>query len=211
MIKLKELLNEAAGKLSISQLPLDFIFKYPIGGTSKPGNFEDWYRDGMKLKKGRIEKFSPEDDKKLRSLINIWWDEYDDVPMADFNNGRDSKEIKKVKKDILDFLKQKSKVITEVVTEGPQKVGNVNAFGASKVLGKGKKVLGFVPDTPNAVATLIQDFPQAMEIEFKQGFFSDGKLLKSIKKGDKVWKELEKRYLDKQTKDAMKAGFNIVT
>ena len=209
MIKLKELLNEAAGKLSISQLPLDFIFKYPIGGTSKPGNFEDWYRDGMKLKKGRIEKFSPEDDKKLRSLINIWWDEYDDVPMADFHNGRDSKEIKKVKKDILDFLKQKSKVITEVVTEGPQKVGNVNAFGASKVLGKGKKVLGFVPDTPNAVATLIQDFPQAMEIEFKQGFFSDGKLLKSIKKGDKVWKELEKRFLDTATKDTMKAGFKM--
>ena len=209
MIKLKELLNEAAGKLSISQLPLDFIFNYPIAHTSTPGNFQDWYRDGMKLKKGRIEKFSPEDDKKLRSLINIWWDEYDDVPMADFHNGRDSKEIKKVKKDILDFLKQKSKVITEVVTEGPQKVGNVNAFGASKVLGKGKKVLGFVPDTPNAVATLIQDFPQAMEIEFKQGFFSDGKLLKSIKKGDKVWKELEKRFLDTATKDTMKAGFKM--
>ena len=97
----------------------------------------------------------------------------------------------------------------ESVNEAPQKVGNVNAFGASKVLGKGKKVLGFVADTPNAVATLIQDFPQAMEIEFKQGFFSDGKLLKSIKKGDKVWKELEKRYLDKQTKDAMKASFSI--
>ena len=300
MIKLKGLLNEVAGKLSISQLPLDFIFNYPIAHTSTPGNFEDWYRDGMKLKKGRIEKFSPEDDKKLRSLINIWWDEYDDVPMADFHNGRDSKEIKKVKKDILDFLKQKSKVITEVVTEGPQKVGNVNAldpkaekfldaiqvndrsikdlknitvdatpqgnwsvyykgkrmftlngkmlddktimkyglehmdeslsegkkiqksvneapqkvgnvnaFGASKVLGKGKKVLGFVPDTPNAVATLIQDFPQAMEIEFKQGFFSDGKLLKSIKKGDKVWKELEKRFLDTATKDTMKAGFKM--
>ena len=99
--------------------------------------------------------------------------------------------------------------LKDLLNEGPQKVGNVNAFGASKVLGKGKKVLGFVADTPNAVATLIQDFPQAMEIEFKQGFFSDGKLLKSIKKGDKVWKELEKRYLDKQTKDAMKAGFNI--
>jgi len=70
-------------------------------------------------------------------------------------------------------------------------------------------VLGFVPDTPNAVATLIQDFPQAMEIEFKQGFFSDGKLLKSIKKGDKVWKELEKRFLDTATKDTMKAGFKM--
>ena len=103
------------------------------------------------------------------------------------------------------------KLTIESINEAPQKVGNVNAFGASKVLGKGKKVLGFVADTPNAVATLIQDFPQAMEIEFKQGFFSDGKLLKSIKKGDKVWKELEKRYLDKQTKDAMKAGFNIIT
>ena len=120
MIKLKGLLNEAAGKLSISQLPLDFIFKYPIGGTSKPGNFEDWYRDGMKLKKGRIEKFSPEDDKQLRSLINIWWDEYDDVPMADFHNGRDSKEIKKVKKDIQDFLIKKSKVISESVNEASE-------------------------------------------------------------------------------------------
>ena len=101
--------------------------------------------------------------------------------------------------------------LKDILNEAPQKIGNVNAFGASKVLGKGKKVLGFVADTPNAVATLIQDFPQAMEIEFKQGFFSHGKLLKSIKKGDKVWKELEKRYLYKQTKDAMKAGFNIVT
>ena len=99
--------------------------------------------------------------------------------------------------------------LKDLLNEAPQKVGNINAFGTSKVLGKGNKVLGFVPDTPNAVATLIQDFPQAMEIEFKQGFFSDGKLLKSIKKGDKVWKELEKRYLDKQTKDAMKAGFSI--
>ena len=106
-------------------------------------------------------------------------------------------------------LSKLKSTIKESVNEAPQKVGNVNAFGASKVLGKGKKVLGFVADTPNAVATLIQDFPQAMEIEFKQGFFSDGKLLKSIKKGDKVWKELEKRYLDKQTKDAMKAGFSI--
>ena len=112
---LKESVNE--GKLSISQLPLDFIFKYPIGGTSKPGNLEDWIRDGMKLKKGRIEKFSPADDKKLRSLINTWWDEYDDVSIADFNSGRDSKEIKKVKKDILDFLKQKSNVISESVNE----------------------------------------------------------------------------------------------
>ena len=28
----------------------------------------------------------------------------------------------------------------------PSVVGNVNAFGPSKVLGKGGKVLGFVPD-----------------------------------------------------------------
>ena len=111
----KESVNE--GKLSISQLPFEFLFNYPIGGTSKPGNLEDWIRDGMKLKKGRIEKFSPADDKKLRSLINTWWDEYDDVSIADFNSGRDSKEIKKVKKDILDFLKQKSNVISESVNE----------------------------------------------------------------------------------------------
>ena len=101
------------------------------------------------------------------------------------------------------------KLTLESINEAPQKVGNVNAFGASKVLGKGKKVLGFVPDTPNAVATLIQDFPQAVEIEFKQGFVYKGDNHKSIKKGSTIWKELEKRYLDKQTKDAMKAGFSI--
>lgn len=97
----------------------------------------------------------------------------------------------------------------KLLNEGPQKVGNVNAFGASKVLGKGKKVLGFVPDTPNAVATLIQDFPQAVEIEFKQGFVYKGENHKNIKKGSKVWKELEKRYLDTATKNAMKTGFKM--
>ena len=97
----------------------------------------------------------------------------------------------------------------KILNEGPQKVGNVNAFGASKVLGKGKKVLGFVPDTPNAVATLIQDFPQAVEIEFKQGFVYKGENHKSIKKGSTIWKELEKRYLDTATKNAMKAGFKM--
>ena len=96
-----------------------------------------------------------------------------------------------------------------LLNEGPQKVGNVNAFGASKVLGKGKKVLGFVPDTPNAVATLIQDFPQAMEIEFKQGFVYKGENHKSIKRGSGIWKELEKRFLDTATKDTMKAGFKM--
>jgi hypothetical protein len=126
--KLKfESVNEAAGKLSISQLPFKFLFNYPIAHTSTPGNFQDWYRDGMKLKKGRIEKFSPEDDKQLRSLINIWWDEVDDVPMADFHNGRDSKEIKKVKKDILDFLIKKSKVISESVNESVNFNGYVSS------------------------------------------------------------------------------------
>jgi len=99
--------------------------------------------------------------------------------------------------------------LKNILNEAPQKVGNVNAFGASKVLGKGKKVLGFVPDTPNAVATLIQDYPQAMEIEFKQGFVYKGENHKTIKKSDKVWKELEKRYLDTATKNAMKAGFKM--
>ncbi len=99
--------------------------------------------------------------------------------------------------------------LKSLLTEAPEKVGNVNAFGASKVLGKGKKVLGFVPDTPNAVATIIQDFPQAVEIEFKQGFVYKGENHKNIKKGSKVWKELEKRYLDTATKNTMKKGFSI--
>jgi len=109
-------------QLSISQLPFKFLFNYPIAHTSTPGNFQDWYRDGMplygdgdrkKLEIGNIERFSPEDDKKLRSLINIWWDEVDDIGIADFNAGRDSKEIKQVKKDILDFLLQKSKLLLD--------------------------------------------------------------------------------------------------
>ena len=99
--------------------------------------------------------------------------------------------------------------LKNILNEAPQKVGNVNAFGASQVFGKGKKVLGFVPDTPNAVATLIQDYPQAMEIKFKQGFVYKGENHKTIKKSDKVWKELEKRYLDTATKNAMKAGFSM--
>jgi hypothetical protein len=73
------------------------------------------YGDGdrKKLEIGNIERFSPEDDKKLRSLINIWWDEVDDIGTADFNAGRDSEEIKQVKKDILDFLLQKSKLLLD--------------------------------------------------------------------------------------------------
>ena len=49
-------------------------------------------------------------------------------------------------------------------------VGNMNAHGASKVLGTGGKVLGFVADTPNAIATLIQEYPNVQAIEFKSPF-----------------------------------------
>jgi hypothetical protein len=99
--------------------------------------------------------------------------------------------------------------LKDLLNEVAKEAGNINAFGASKVLGKGNKVLGFVPDTPNAVATLIQDFPQAIVIEFKQGFVYKGENHKSIKKGSKVWKELEKRYVDTQTKNIMKAQFDM--
>ncbi len=91
----------------------------------------------------------------------------------------------------------------------PAVVGNVNAFGPSKVLGKGGKVLGFVPDTPNAIATLIQDYPNVQTIEFKSPFFLDFKTYKSIKKGDKAWKELMSRGVDKATKAALKKDFQL--
>ena len=91
----------------------------------------------------------------------------------------------------------------------PAVVGNVNAFGPSKVLGKGGKVLGFVPDTPNAIATLIQDYPNVQAIEFKSPFFFDFKSYKSIKKGDKAWKELMSRGVDKPTKAALKKDFQL--
>ena len=85
----------------------------------------------------------------------------------------------------------------------------MNASGPSKVLGKGGKVLGFVPDTPNAIATLIQDYPNVQAIEFKSPFFFDFNSYKSIKKGDKAWKELMSRSVDNPTKAALKKDFQL--
>ena len=102
------------------------------------------------------------------------------------------------------------KINNESVNEAkPSVVGNVNAFGPSKVLGKGGKILGFVPDTPNAIATLIQDYPNVQAIEFKSPFFFDFNSYKNIKKGDKAWKELMSRGVDKATKAALKKDFQL--
>jgi len=112
-------------------------------------------------------------------------------------------------KDVIKYFKSK-KLTTESINEAkPAVVGNVNAFGPSKVLGKGGKVLGFVPDTPNAIATLIQDYPNVQAIEFKSPFFFDFNSYKSIKKGDKAWKELMSRSVDKPTKAALKKDFQL--
>jgi len=112
-------------------------------------------------------------------------------------------------KDVIKYFKS-NKLTTESVNEAkPAVVGNVNAFGPSKVLGKGGKVLGFVPDTPNAIATLIQDYPNVQAIEFKSPFFFDFNSYKSIKKGDKAWKELMSRGVDKATKVALKKDFQL--
>jgi hypothetical protein len=101
------------------------------------------------------------------------------------------------------------KNLESVNEANPAVVGNVNAFGPSKVLGKGGKVLGFVPDTPNAIATLIQDYPNVQAIEFKSPFFFDFNSYKSIKKGDKAWKELMSRGVDNPTKAALKKDFQL--
>jgi hypothetical protein len=108
-----------------------------------------------------------------------------------------------------ELSKLKSTIKEEVNEAKPAVVGNVNAFGPSKVLGKGGKVLGFVPDTPNAIATLIQDYPNVQAIEFKSPFFFDFNSYKSIKKGDKAWKELMSRGVDKATKVALKKDFQL--
>ena len=108
-----------------------------------------------------------------------------------------------------ELSKLKSTIKESVNEAKPAVVGNVNAFGPSKVLGKGGKVLGFVPDTPNAIATLIQDYPDVQAIEFKSPFFFDFNSYKSIKKGDKAWKELMNRGVDKATKAALKKDFQL--
>ncbi len=107
------------------------------------------------------------------------------------------------------FLKTDTSKAESVNEAKPAVVGNVNAFGPSKVLGRGGKVLGFVPDTPNAIATVIQDYPNVQAIEFKSPFFLDFKTYKSIKKGDKAWKELMNRGVDTATKAALKKDFQL--
>jgi len=114
--------------------------------------------------------------------------------------------FQKVKNQIYFALDKRNESVNEAK---PAVVGNVNAFGPSKVLGKGGKVLGFVPDTPNAIATLIQDYPNVQAIEFKSPFFFDFNSYKSIKKGDKAWKELMSRGVDKVTKAALKKDFQL--
>ena len=88
-------------------------------------------------------------------------------------------------------------------------VGNMNAHGASKVLGEGGKVLGFVADTPNAIATLIQEYPNVDAIEFKMPFSFERKTYKKIKKGDAAWKKLMDRYIDNSTKAILKKDFQL--
>jgi hypothetical protein len=114
--------------------------------------------------------------------------------------------FQKVKNKIYFELDKRNESVNEAK---PSVVGNVNAFGPSKVLGKGGKVLGFVPDTPNAIATLIQDYPNVQAIEFKSPFFFDFNSYKNIKKGDKAWKELMSRGVDKATKAALKKDFQL--
>jgi hypothetical protein len=108
-----------------------------------------------------------------------------------------------------ELSKLKSTIKESVNEAKPSVVGNMNASGPSKVLGKGGKILGFVPDTPNAIATLIQDYPNVQAIEFKSPFFFDFNSYKSIKKGDKAWKELMSRSVDNLTKAALKKDFQL--
>ena len=122
----------------------------------------------------------------------------------------DPKYLQLIQKTVNDVVADYVSKIKESVNEAkPSVVGNMNAYGPSKVLGKGGKVLGFVPDTPNAIATLIQDYPTVQAIEFKSSFFFNFNSYKSIKKGDKAWKELMSRGVDKATKAALKKDFEL--
>ena len=78
------------------------------------------------------------------------------------------------------FIKLNKLKFESVNEAKPSVVGNMNAYGPSKVLGKGGEVLGFVPDTPNAIATLIQDYPTVQAIEFKSSFFFNFNLKPTI-------------------------------
>ena len=210
MIKLKDLLNEAAAKTPdfiVTSIPADSIppvniSKADVGlglsmfdalGRGWTLNNKDYKLD---YHNGKVALVLT---KQGKLAVRV-------------KSGHDPKYVEKIEKFANDYLTKFAKNIkkTESVNEAkPAVVGNVNAFGPSKVLGKGGKVLGFVPDTPNAIATLIQDYPNVQAIEFKSPFFFDFNSYKSIKKGDKAWKELMSRGVDKATKAALKKDFQL--
>jgi len=102
---IKESVNEA--KLNIRDLPSQV--------SEDPGDFEDWYDDGMKLtKKGKkLAPFSKSDERKLFNIVQMWQDAEGDSMFG----GASSSDIRGYIKDIEKFLKQKGKVVSESVNE----------------------------------------------------------------------------------------------
>jgi hypothetical protein len=196
-----------------------------LSGAEKFGNKFESVNEALDPKAEKFLDAIQVNDRSIKDLKNIT---VDATPQGNWSvyykgkrmftlNGKmlDDKTIMKYGLEHMDESLSEGKKIQRPVKfksvneANPSVVGNVNAFGPSKVLGKGGKVLGFVPDTPNAIATLIQDYPNVQAIEFKSPFFFDFNSYKSIKKGDKAWKELMSRGVDKATKAALKKDFQL--
>jgi hypothetical protein len=212
MIKLKDLLNEEKPGLWANIRAKRARGEKPAHGNS------DAHKDAVKAAK-KINKEESVNEGLYFVGYNKGRGQGTGVFKDSYSSYKDAKKaVEKLEKErggsynqIAYYVADKDgKFVRESVKEAkPAVVGNVNAFGPSKVLGRGGKVLGFVPDTPNAIATVIQDYPNVQAIEFKSPFFLDFKTYKSIKKGDKAWKELMSRGVDKVTKAALKKDFQL--
>ncbi len=153
MIKLKDLLNEEKPGLWANIRAKKARGEKPAHGNS------DAHKDAVKAAK-KINKEESVNEGLYFVGYNKGRGQGTGVFKDSYSSYKDAKKaVEKLEKErggsynmVAYYVADKDgKFVRESVKEAkPAVVGNVNAFGPSKVLGKGGKVLGFVPDTPNA-------------------------------------------------------------
>ena len=103
-----ESVNEA--RLNVRDLPSDVL--------SGPGDFEDWYEEGMEIRgKKKLAPMSKSDERKLFNLVEMWIESRDD---RRYGSGSQD-DIDDIIKSIAKFLTQKGKVVKESVNEAKVK------------------------------------------------------------------------------------------
>jgi len=111
--QMKERLGMNEARLNVRDLPSDVL--------SDPGDFEDWYDEGMEVRgKKKLAPMSKSDERKLFNLVEMWIESRDD---RRYGSGSQD-DIDDIIKSIEKFLKQKGKVVKEsVVKESKEDCG----------------------------------------------------------------------------------------